>query len=100
MSVIKITKKHFIIIIRFLFIFDSKSSLHALQSTDRTDPLILQLLEHYNLLSIDLAKTIRFYFVPSHVGIRVRARRTKLPKMLSTMMLHLYLYLTQAEEDT
>ena len=60
----KSSKKHFIIFL------DSKSALQVLQSKDWANPLILQLLEQHHLLSTVLAKTIHFYWIPSHVGIK------------------------------
>ncbi len=49
---------------------DSKSVLHAPQSKGWANALILLLLEHHHLLSTILAKTICFYWIPSHVGIK------------------------------
>ncbi len=58
------TKKHFVIFSGF------KIGLTGLQPIGWINLLILQLLEHHHLLSTGLAKTIRFYWIPSHVGIK------------------------------
>ena len=54
---------------KFVILSDSKSVLQSLQGRDWTNPLTRKVLERHNLLR-EQNKKIKFFWVPSHIGIK------------------------------